>query len=131
MTASMAPDPRRDCQEIARHLATVAFPWDTTRALELALFRTFASPRIGGVLHGTCEFEARTGKRYDDTDLIISEIIEHGFDGPRGARAIVRMNALHGRFRIANEDFLYVLSTFVFEPIRWNQRFGWRRMTES
>jgi hypothetical protein len=40
------------------------------------------------------------------------------------------MNALHGRFRIANEDFLYVLSTFVFEPIRWNQRFGWRRMTE-
>ena len=131
MTASMAPDPRRDCQEIARHLATVAFPWDTTRALELALFRTFASPRIGGVLHGTCEFEARTGKRYDDTDLIISEIIEHGFDGPRGARAIARMNALHGRFRIANEDFLYVLSTFVFEPIRWNQRFGWRRMTES
>ena len=93
MTASMAPDPRRDCQEIARHLATVAFPWDTTRALELALFRTFASPRIGGVLHGTCEFEARTGKRYDDTDLIISEIIEHGFDGPRGARAIARTGA--------------------------------------
>ncbi len=131
MTTHSTRDPRRDCQEIARHLATVVFPWDTTRALELALFRTFASARIGGLLHGTGEFEACTGKRYDDTDLIISEIIENGFDSPRGARAIARMNALHGRFRIANEDFLYVLSTFVLEPIRWNQRFGWRCMTES
>jgi hypothetical protein len=124
MTTSSTRDPRRDCQEIARHLATVVFPWDTTRALELALFRTFASARIGGLLHGTGEFEARTGKRYDDTDLIISEIIENGFDSPRGARAIARMNALHGRFRIANEDFLYVLSTFVLradplEPALW------------
>jgi mpaB/rubber oxygenase-like protein len=41
------------------------------------------------------------------------------------------MNAIHGRFKIHNEDFLYVLSTFVFEPIRWNARFGWRRMTET
>ena len=87
--------------------------------------------RIGGLLHATGEFERRAGKRYDDTDLIINEIIENGFDSPRGARAIARMNSLHARFRIANEDFLYVLSTFVFEPIRWNERFGWRRMSES
>ena len=41
------------------------------------------------------------------------------------------MNRLHGRFDIANEDFLYVLSTFVFEPIRWNARFGWRPLVEQ
>jgi hypothetical protein len=41
------------------------------------------------------------------------------------------MNAIHARFAIANDDFLYVLSTFVFEPIRWNARFGWRPMTEA
>jgi hypothetical protein len=41
------------------------------------------------------------------------------------------MNQLQGRFRIANGDFLYVLSTFVFEPIRWNRRFGWRPMCEQ
>ena len=131
MSAISTADPQRDCQEIVRHLATVVFPWDTTRSLELALFRTFASVRIGGLLHATGEFERRAGKRYDDTDLIINEIIENGFDSPRGARAIARMNSLHARFRIANEDFLYVLSTFVFEPIRWNERFGWRRMSES
>ncbi|MBK7955779.1 MAG: DUF2236 domain-containing protein [Candidatus Accumulibacter sp.] len=125
------PDPRAHCQEIVRHLATVVFPWDTTRALELALFRTFASVRIGGLLHATGEFEARTAKRYDDTDLLISEIIENGLDSARGSQAIARMNELHARFRISNEDFLYVLSTFVFEPIRWNERFGWRRMSEA
>jgi len=41
------------------------------------------------------------------------------------------INQLHGRFLISNDDFLYVLSTFVFVPIRWNERFGWRRMIES
>src|SRR2546430_9187823 len=25
----------------------------------------------------------------------------------------------------------YVLSTFVLEPIRWNERFGWRRMRDK
>ena len=124
-------DPRESCQAIVRQLATVDFPWDTTRSLELALFRTFASPRIGGLLHSTGEFESRAQKRYDDTDLIVSEILENGFDSPRGARAIARMNALHSRFRIANEEFLYVLSTFVLEPIRWNRRFGWRPMSAA
>ena len=128
MTIS-AEEPRRDCAAIARRLGTVDFPWDTTRSLEMALFRTFASPRIGALLHRTGEFEARAQKRYDDTDLIVSEIVEHGFDSERGARAIARMNAIHARFAIANEDMLYVLSTFVFEPIRWNARWGWRPMT--
>ena len=38
---------------------------------------------------------------------------------------------MHRRFEIANDDFLYVLSTMVFEPIRWNERFGWRPLVEN
>ena len=41
-----------------------------------------------------------------------------GYDSERGKRALRRLNHLHGRFAIANEDFLNVLSTFIFEPIR-------------
>ena len=37
------------------------------------------------------------------------------------------MNWAHAHFKIANDDFLYVLSTFVYEPIRWIDRFCWRR----
>ncbi len=39
------------------------------------------------------------------------------------------MNEVHGRYRIANADMLYVLSTFICEPIRWLDRFGRRPMT--
>lgn len=41
------------------------------------------------------------------------------------------MNQIHGRFEISNQDYLYVLSTFVFEPIRWNAQFGWRPLVEQ
>jgi len=126
-----ALDPVRDHQRIVFLSCRVDFPWDTTRALEFALFRTFAVPSISALLHKTQEFEKRAQKRYDDTDIIVSNIMEHGYDSEPGRAAIARMNALHGRFQIRNEDFLYVLSTFVFEPIRWNERFGWRRMIES
>jgi hypothetical protein len=124
-------DPVRDHQRIAFLTCRVDFPWDTTRALEFALFRTFCVPAISALLDKTQEFGRRPQKRYDDTDIIVSEMMEHGYDSERGRAAIARMNALHGRFKIRNEDFLYVLSTFVFEPVRWNARFGWRRMTET
>jgi len=52
--------------------------------------------------------------------------MEWGYDSARGRAALSRMNEIHGRFAIANGDFLYVLSTFVFEPARWIDRFGWR-----
>src|SRR5215208_7000647 len=124
-------DPVRDAQRIAYLDTVYEFPFDTTRSLEFALFRTFASPAVSVLLDSTGEFGERAQRRYDDTDLILSTIAESGYDSEAGARAIRRMNRLHGRFQIANDDFLYVLSTFVFEPIRWNERFGWRPLVEQ
>jgi len=124
-------DPERDHLQIVYLDTFYEFPFDTTRSLEFALFRTFAAPNISALLDKTGEFGQRPQKRYDDTDLILSEILEHGYDGERGRAAIRRMNRLHGRFAITNDDFLYVLSTFVFEPVRWNARFGWRRMVRQ
>jgi hypothetical protein len=126
-----ALDPLRDHQEIMYLVSTQEFPFDLTRALEFALYRTFAIPRIGALLYRTGEFVNRTQKRYDDTDLILSEIIEYGYDSDRGRTALEQLNSIHGRFQIANEDFLYVLSTLTYEPIRWMDRFGWRPMVEQ
>lgn len=122
-------DPERDHERIVRLSGLWDFPWDGARALELALFRTFAVPTIGGLLYRTGEFTQRPQKRYDDTELLIAEFIEHGYSSERGRRAIARMNAIHARHHIGNDDFLYVLSTFVFEPSRWNARFGWRPLS--
>ncbi|MCI0434211.1 MAG: oxygenase MpaB family protein [Gemmatimonadetes bacterium] len=124
-------DPVRDHQRIVFLSAAFEFPFDLTRSLEFALFRTFAVPSIGRLLDQTGEFGGRAQKRYDDTDLILSQIYEYGYDSERGRRALRRMNHLHGRFEISNEDFLYVLTTFVFEPVRWIRRFGWRDTVEN
>jgi hypothetical protein len=126
-----ALDPERDHERIVFLCTCYEFPFDTTRSLEFALFRTFCVPRIARLLDGTGEFRNHAQKRYDDTDIIVSELMEHGYSSERGRRALARMNAQHGRFKIANDDFRYVLSTFIYEPIRWNAKFGWRRMCET
>jgi hypothetical protein len=123
-------DPAKDHEQISFLLSCHVFPWDLERALEFALFRTFAIPSISGLLAQTGEFQHRPRKRYDDTELILFEILEHGMNSLRGKRAIRRMNSMHGRFEISNEDFLYVLSTFIFEPIRWLENYAYRPMTE-
>ncbi|OOG72978.1 oxygenase MpaB family protein [Algoriphagus sp. A40] len=123
-------NPDTDHEKISFLLSCHVFPWDLERSLEFALFRTFAVPSISGVLAETGEFVQRPRKRYDDTELILFEILEHGMNSLRGKRAIRRMNSMHGRFDISNEDFLYVLSTFIFEPIRWVEKYAYRPMTE-
>src|SRR5690349_18475061 len=124
-------DPERDHQRIVYIDTFHEFPWDTTRSLELALIRTFAVPSSAALLHGTGEFMRFPQRRYDDTTLILSEILEHGYDSDRGRAALRRMNRQHGRYPIPNEEYLYTLSTFIFEPIRWNARFAWRALLEK
>ncbi len=124
-------DPQQDCQRIVFITSYLEFPWDMTRALELALFRTFAVPSIAKLLDQTGEFARDTQRRYDDTAIIINEIMVNGFDSSRGKSFIQRMNRIHGQYEISNDDFLYTLSTFVYEPIRWIDRFGWRPTYEN
>lgn len=126
-----ALDPKKDHEQIVFLSTCWDFPFDTTRALDIALFRTFCVPSISALLDRTGEFRRRPQKRYDDTDIIVSEMVEWGYSSDRGKRALEQMNQVHGRFKIANDDFLYVLSAFIFEPIRWNERFGWRPMCEQ
>lgn len=119
-------DPVTDAREIYRISAGIEFPWDYLRALELALLRTYCVPSISALLKATREFEQRPQKRYDDTSLLMAEIAEHGSESERGREALRVVNRLHGRYAIANEDMLYVLSTFIYDPIDWIERYGWR-----
>jgi hypothetical protein len=122
-------DAQRDCQRIVHLLACHEFGFDITRCLELALFHTYGSRSVSRLLDATGEFRRRGQKRYDDTRLLIAHFLESGYDSEFGQRAIARMNAIHGRFRIPNDDFLFVLSTFVSYPEDWLRRYGYRPMT--
>ena len=97
-------DPETDYERIVYLLSVYEFSWDIEKALEFALFRTYAVPSISSLL-------SRTGAFSKDT-----------------RKAIERMNDMHGRYRISNNDMLYVLSTFVVEPVKWLERFGKRAM---
>ena len=125
-----ALDAEKDAISICHLLAGYEFPWDITRALEIALLRTFCVPSISRLLDKTGEFHSHTQKRYDDTGIIVSELFKWGYEHPRGQAFLQRMNAIHGRYEISNDDFLYVLSTFIYEPVRWCDRFGWRQLSE-
>jgi hypothetical protein len=121
-------DPERDCQRIMHLSFGYEFCWDSVRALEIALYRTYCVPSISGQLDRTGEFYRNTQRRYDDTAILIAEMCEWGYEKGRGREALERINWAHSHFKITNDDFLYVLSTFIDEPIRWIDRFAWRRL---
>lgn len=123
-------DEHNDSQRIAHLLAAYEFPWEFTRALEVALYYTYASDSVSRLLERTAEFEKHGQKRYDDTAILIGLFIESGWDGEFGRKAIERINKTHGHYAIPNDDFLFVLWTFVEFPIWWTDNFGRRRMTK-
>ncbi|MEU8891475.1 DUF2236 domain-containing protein [Streptomyces sp. NPDC048442] len=124
-------DPKTDHEEIHRISSDREFPWDYGRGLEVAIWRTCCVPAISDVLDGTGEFALRAQKRYDDTRIILGELVRSGYDSERGRLAVRQINNAHRRFDIANEDMLYVLSTFIYEPVRWIDRWGWRPTSET
>lgn len=119
-------DAQADCQRIVYLLTCYEFPFDITRSLELALFHTFGSRSVSRLLDATEEFAQRGQQRYDDTSMLIAQFMEAGWEQDLGHRAIERMNAIHARYRIRNDDFLFVLWTFIDFPMVWMASFGWR-----
>lgn len=121
-------DPVADAGEIHRITAAYEFPWDYQRSLELALYRTYCVPSVSAVLAEAGNFRDQPQQRYDDTALLMAELVEHGYDSPRGKESLRVINRQHALYEITNDDMLYVLSTFIFEPLEWIDSVGWRRL---
>src|SRR5664279_2722938 len=77
-------DPQRDAERIVFIDASLEFPWDTQRSLELAFYRTYAVPSIATLLDSTGAFTERAQKRYDDTQILVSAFCEFGYDNDLG-----------------------------------------------
>lgn len=97
----------------------------------------------------TGEFAKECPRRVEDTALILSEIVDtyariekHLQSNPntpqedvdkqweRPKLALNRLNEIHGKYVISNADFLYTLSLFIFEPVAWINKYGWRQLDE-
>ncbi|KAF8524796.1 hypothetical protein BU17DRAFT_42485 [Hysterangium stoloniferum] len=135
-------------QEIMLVYYRYEFPWTSSKALGFALFKTYGIPTISKILNKTQQLtdKGKCGKRYMDTSLLIGAFMtcpmygtNSGVDypdnkadvDPRSAIAIARINWLHSQYpSISNDDFLYTLSVFIYEPVRWYKAYEWRELTE-
>ena len=122
-------DAERDAEEICRILANHVFPLEVLASLEIAQLRTFTIPTISAILHSTGHYEREGLRRLDDTRAILGEIVRPGLDSEDSRRMVEHLNDIHSLFRISNDDYLYTLSTFVFDPAIFIEKWGHRPLT--
>lgn len=99
---------------------------DTLMATELAQFHTFAVPKISALLARTGQYEEPGTRRLDDTKLLLSPVLNEGSESETGSEAIAQVNRIHAQYKIDNDEYLYVLSTFVFVAEEFYRTFSWR-----
>ncbi|KAF8883027.1 hypothetical protein BD779DRAFT_1444405 [Infundibulicybe gibba] len=134
-----------EAQEIVHVSAFYDMPFLLNYALAFALFKTYAVPSISKLLIATNELgnQDRVSKRYADSELRYDYIATwvacpiSGFlpksdaneADPRAMVALARVNWLHSRYKIKNDDYLYTLCLFALEPATWAERYGWRALS--
>ena len=104
------------------------FPWDMDQGTAIAFLRDYGVPSIARLLDRTKQFEDDGIKRYDDTLFFQEEAVSEGVDSPRSHAAVDRLNRIHGQYDIPNHELQYVLATTLVGPVRWIDRYGWRRL---
>ncbi|KAL1742150.1 hypothetical protein HDZ31DRAFT_66260 [Schizophyllum fasciatum] len=133
-----------EAQEIVQLALGYDMHWLLNQALSFALFKTYGIPSISKLLVATKELSAEqnVAKRYADTELLIGSWTSCPIDGrypsaskcarydPRAMISMARVNFLHSKYQISNEDFRYTLCLFLFEPITWSTKYGWRSLSD-
>lgn len=126
----LSPEQLIQAEEICRTLTMQTFDFELRTGHHLAFVRTFASPSVAGLLAHTGHMEADPHRRGRDTGLFMYELIHNGLDSAIGKRIVERLNEMHQRWRISNDDYLWVLGTFCVLGIRMIDQYGWRRLTD-
>ncbi|KAJ4474341.1 hypothetical protein J3R30DRAFT_3507698 [Lentinula aciculospora] len=148
-SATLTP---QDAQEIVAESLLYDMPALMNYALSFALYKTFAIPSISKILSDTKQFSSaeRISRRFVDTGILISTWLfcpisgktrsatdsschmrthvcaQRETEDPRAIIALARVNWLHSKYPIKNDDYLYTLGLFIFEPQKWARLYGWR-----
>lgn len=119
----------RELSERFGKLVLDTFAFEFKWAHATALYRTFAVPRMAELLTRAGEIERDTKKRQIDTGLLMYELFAAGLDSDRGRETVRKINRMHRRWAITDEDYTYTLAVFVVVPVRFIDRYGWRATT--
>jgi flavin-dependent dehydrogenase len=123
-------DPVKDNEEFMRLSSGVLLgdPTLVHGGLLVGFARQMAVPSIARVVYrgGRGDMLVDSAQRHDDTLTILGEIVRSGHSSPEGQAAIARMEHIHSRFSITDDEKRYTLATFVFEGPRAAERLGLR-----
>lgn len=130
VTSPLTAQQLAQAEALYRDLTMRTFAFEIRIGHHLAFVRTFASPSVVGLLAHTGHIEANPHRRGTDTGLFMYELIHHGLESAEGLRIVERLNDMHHRWRISNDDYLWVLGSFCVLGIQMIDRYGWRPATE-
>lgn len=123
-----ALDPDTDAEEMARLTFEVLHgdPPAVHAGYLLGFCRQMAVPHIAEVVYqgGGGKNLRDVGRRTEDTLALFGAFLHHGHSSPEGRAAIARMERVHARFAITEEQKLYTLATLVFEAERIGRHLG-------
>lgn len=123
-------EPRRDCERIF-HFVAREFRTELKVFAVLHEMRAAVSLPLASFFLSTGEFSTRGVKRIVDTVLLVCNALEWGFDSARGQYCLQRIADIHARYAIPSAAFKFVLCGIMFIPWEFNQRFGWRPMSDT
>jgi hypothetical protein len=123
-----ALDPVEDNEEAARLTFEVLYgdPIAIHAAYLVGFSRQVAVPGIARVIYrgGSGGNLRDVARRTDDTLGLFGAFLRWGHSSPQGRAAIARMEQIHARFAIADEQKLYTLATLIFEGERIGRHLG-------
>ena len=128
-----ALDPVADNEEMARLTFEVLYgdPIGVHAAYLVGFSRQVAVPGIARVVYRGGENLRDVARRTDDSLALFGMFFRWGHSSPRGRAAIARMEQIHKRFAITDEQKLYTLATLIFEAERIGRHFKFAPFTAN
>lgn len=96
-----------------------------------AILRSLTIATLVERLYESSRLSNETYERLLRTRQLIRVLIYYGTNSEEASRAIDTINQAHAYVVTSNDDYLFVLSTFFLEPLRWNKEYGKKPINDN
>ena len=133
---SLASMTNENAHMVMRYLQQYEFPFAFECSLAASLYRPYGIPNISRVLAKTKQFSTvcLASKRTADTAVLVVDLSQNPPQSEKCCAAISRMNYIHSGYQkaglITNDNLVYTLALLAWLPIKFIERFEWRKLTE-